>query len=279
MASPSPSPSPSKYNKLAGKNILVVGGTTGIGFCVAEGCIEHGARRVTITGASAASASRAVERLRAAYPSAPADSIAGHACDLSSSHSSDAEANAERVLRQATANGTEKLDHIAFLAGDASGGATPIAELDARAALPPLLAVRVYGALAFAKLAPRYVEMSAASSLALTAGALPDKPLAGRSAVAGVGGAIVALGRSLAVDLAPVRVNVVSPGLVHTERFERMFPVDAEGLEGFLGMAKNNTLVKEVGRPEDTAEAYLYVMKDRFTTGEHIRSNGGVLLV
>lgn len=279
--------STSKYNKLAGKSILVIGGTSGIGFCVAEGCVEHGAR-VVVTGSSAGTVDNAIERIRAAYPSS-ADHITGFPCDLADT--AKVEASVEELLQKAIAwaggdadgEGSKKkkkkktkLDHIAFLAGDAAP-ASAITEMNPTADLPPLMAVRIHGVLAVAKLAPRYLEVSAASSLTITAGAIPDKPMQGRSLIAAVGGAIITLGRSLAVDLQPTRVNVVSPGLVHTERFERVAPGDQLG--PFLEFAQKNTLVKEVGRPEDVAEAYLYAMKDRFITGEHIRSNGGLFLV
>ena len=269
--------STSKYNKLAGKSILVFGGTSGIGFCVAEGCVEHGAR-VIVTGSSAGTVDNAVKRIQATYPSA-ADSVTGYACDLADT--TKVEANVEELLQKAVAWAGEgktakKLDHIAFLAGDATKPSA-ITEMNPTAEPPPLLAVRIYAVLAVAKLASRYVEVSSASSLTLTAGAIPDKPMQGVSLVAAVGGAIITLGRGLAVDLQPIRVNTISPGLVYTERFERTAPGDKLG--PFLEFAKSTTLFKEVGKPEDVAEAYLYTMKDGFMTGEHIRSNGGYFLV
>src|SRR5947208_16112729 len=68
-----------KYNKLAGKHVLLVAGTSGIGYAVAEACIEHGAR-VTVSSSRAASVTTALERLAHSYPAAQ---IAGYTCDLS----------------------------------------------------------------------------------------------------------------------------------------------------------------------------------------------------
>ena len=92
---------------------------------------------------------------------------------------------------------------------------------------------------------------------------------------AGGGGAIEALSRGLAVDLSPIRVNMVEPGAVQTEL-----------LDGFLktlpGEAKENMkkgwLTGEFGQPEDLAETYGWFMKDYFVTGAIGSSNGGRML-
>lgn len=78
--------------------------------------------------------------------------------------------------------------------------------------------------------------------------------------------------KTLAVDLAPIRVNVVSPGAIHTELLQG---VPDQAMEVFA----KATTVGRIGRPEDVAEAYLYFMKDGFATGSMVESNGGRLLV
>ena len=81
--------------------------------------------------------------------------------------------------------------------------------------------------------------------------------------------------RGLAVDLAPIRINLVSPGVVDTE-FYNYFA--GEGLEEMMKYFRSETLVGMVGRPEDVAEAYVYAMRDGFVTGSVITSDGGRLL-
>jgi NAD(P)-dependent dehydrogenase (short-subunit alcohol dehydrogenase family) len=81
--------------------------------------------------------------------------------------------------------------------------------------------------------------------------------------------------RGLAVDLKPLRVNFVAVGAVHTEMLDRA--VRSQG--GLLKTLESETTVGRLGRPEDVAEAYIYVMKDHFITGSTIGTNGGFLLV
>ena len=82
--------------------------------------------------------------------------------------------------------------------------------------------------------------------------------------------------RGLAVDLKPLRVNVVSPGAVETELFSAI-PQDTR--DRVLDFYRSTSTTGTVGTPQDLAEAYLYVMKDRFITGSVVESNGGRLLV
>ena len=72
-----------KYtNKLHNKHVLIFGGTSGIGFCIAEACLEHGAH-VTISGSNKARLDQSLSRLRNAYPDIPGSNIKGYTCDLS----------------------------------------------------------------------------------------------------------------------------------------------------------------------------------------------------
>lgn len=256
-----------KYlSKLANKRVLVLGGTSGIGFCVAEAALEHGAE-VIVSNSNQPRLDAALARLRTAYPDAK---IRGYTCDLSDA--ANVEANVDSLLSRAAADGT-KIHHVAFTAGDSlpdlSLANATVASINAA------LAVRFAGAVSLAKLLPRYMDLDPANSLTLTGGTNTDKPSPGWSVLAGVGGAVEALSRGLAVDLKPVRVNLVSPGAVKTELFER---VDTE-MGGQLEAAyKAQTTTGEIGRPGDVAEAYIYLMKDRFASGAIVNTNGGRLL-
>jgi NAD(P)-dependent dehydrogenase (short-subunit alcohol dehydrogenase family) len=84
------------------------------------------------------------------------------------------------------------------------------------------------------------------------------------------------LTRGLALDLKPVRVNAVAPGAVNTELFGA-FP--KELVDGMFEMFKSKSTTGTVGRPEDLAESYIYLMKDQYVTGSVLESNGGSLLV
>jgi NAD(P)-dependent dehydrogenase (short-subunit alcohol dehydrogenase family) len=84
------------------------------------------------------------------------------------------------------------------------------------------------------------------------------------------------LTRALAVELAPVRVNIVSPGVVKTPLWQKM--PEAERTALYRDSAAKLP-VGHVGEVEEIAEAYLYAMRQSYATGEVIGVNGGGALV
>lgn len=262
-----------KYtNKLAGQRVLILGGTSGIGFGVAEAALEHGANLV-ISGSKQSKLDKTVERLKEAYPTqTQKQTIATHVCDLSDAANLDA--NFEALFQAATVGGTVKLNHVVTTAGDALQ-LPPLTGITADV-VQTSMNVRFVAPAVMAKYIPKYVENSPASSFTMTGGVRGRKPAPGWSLATAVSCAAEGLARGLALDLKPIRVNVVSPGAVHTELFSG-FP--KEQLDVMLQMFKEGSTTDTVGRPEDLAESYIYLMKDQFVTGSVIESNGGALLV
>ncbi|RDW58217.1 hypothetical protein BP6252_13628 [Coleophoma cylindrospora] len=257
-----------KYiDKLKGSRVLIFGATSGIGFGILEASVEYGAT-VIISGSNEAKLSRAIEKLKASHPKLSSDNIKGQVCDLS--HTDTLEANLTSLLAFATNNGVDKLNHIAFTAGDALP-LKPLAEIT-----PEIIqqagVVRFITPLMLAKLVPTYMVQSPDSSITITSGVIGAKPLPGWTITAAYSSAQEGLARGLAVDLAPVRVNCVSPGSVKTELL-------AGAADEVLEYMRLATLTQRLGRPEDLAEVYLYAMKDGFVTGSTLHSNGGRLLV
>ena len=269
---PAMSANAQKYtSKLANRNILIFGGTSGIGFCVAEASFEHGAC-VTISSSNPTRLSNALNRLRSSYPDVPAEKLNGYTCNLADSDN--LEANLDALLSKVTAGGEKKIDHIAFTAGDALDFPT-IASVTP-AAVKKLGGVRFIAPIMIAKLIPKYMNLTPASSFTITGGANTHKPVPGWSIAAGWGGALEGLMRGLAIDLKPLRVNMISPGLVKTELFNSLSP---ERLDMVMKNVATQTTVGVIGKPEDTAEAYLYAMKDQYVTAAVIHTNGGMFLV
>jgi NAD(P)-dependent dehydrogenase (short-subunit alcohol dehydrogenase family) len=213
MATPPSPPLPSKFtSKLHNASILILGGTSGVGYAVAEACIEFRCARLTISGSRQPKIDATIARLRATYPSSTyLTHISGHACDLSDLTT--LETNLSSLLDFATSSSSEeshKLNHIVNTAGDIFS-------------LPPLhqvtpdqihksSIVRFYGSMMLGKLlasppgsSSRYIEMSPSSSVTLTGGGAATKPPPGWSTVAPFAAAKEGLARSLAVDLKPVR--------------------------------------------------------------------------
>jgi NAD(P)-dependent dehydrogenase (short-subunit alcohol dehydrogenase family) len=101
----------------------------------------------------------------------------------------------------------------------------------------------------------------------------PQKDSAVSTAMAG---AIEHLSRALAIELAPIRVNAVCPGLVRTDVWNRLLQDRRE--EQFQKMTERQPLPR-IGEPEEAAEAYLHLMRASYTTGQILRVDGGGSIV
>ncbi|KAB8238538.1 hypothetical protein ETB97_008221 [Aspergillus alliaceus] len=273
-------------NKLANTRVLIIGGTSGIGFAVARIALEHGAS-IIVASSNPDKVTSAITRLKTLYPDDQYTArIAGTVCNLGDPAS--LEANVLNLYTFSTApdtfptqiqtnQTTDKvpLDHVVLTAGDALNLRNPT---DSSFDVPYIQSsgtVRYIGGLILAKHAPTYLRQAPSSSITFTSGVNTTRPMPGWTIVTAMGAAIEGMARGLAVDLAPIRVNTVSPGAVLTEIFGSL---GAEDMEKLVERFRAGTLVGEIGRPEDVAEAYLYIMKDRFVTGEVVGSNGGRLL-
>ncbi|RHZ62472.1 uncharacterized protein CDV56_108509 [Aspergillus thermomutatus] len=207
--------------------ILIIGGSSGIGYGVAEKCLTEGAR-VHIASSNKSRVHSSVKSLKEKISNAP---ISGHVCDLSSR---DVEKNLEQLLSTVA-----PIDHIVFTAGD-SLAIMPLDSID--------------------------LDMiQRAGHIRWLPEAIPNWSL-----VAGYLTGLHGLTRNLALDLKPLRVNLVSPGVVVTPLW---------GQDGVPDEMKNHTTLGKVGTPDEVAEAYVYLMKDTNATGSCISTNAGSLLL
>lgn len=120
--------------------------------------------------------------------------------------------------------------------------------------------------------APRIRE---GGSITFFAGIWSQRPIFGAAPVAAINSAVEGLGRALAVELAPIRVNTVSPGIVDTPLYSGMDPGKRKAM--FPGNAAS-VPAKRVGRPEDIAQSVLYLMANGYTTGSTLYVDGGATL-
>ncbi len=113
-------------------------------------------------------------------------------------------------------------------------------------------------------------------SITFVSGILSRRPRAGAAALSAVNAALEALGRALAIELAPVRVNTVAPGLI--EGTEAYADLDASARAAMFTNAASKLPAGRVGRPQDIAAAILTVMTNPYVTGAVIDVDGGALL-
>lgn len=210
----------------------------------------------------------AVAKLKQTYPSADSR-ILGYACDLGDV--GNAEANIKALFES-----TGKLDHVVCTAGDGLA-MIPVQNLSTEN-MQKAGQVRFFAPLLIAKHAVSYLTGGSTSSITFTGGALAEKPIPGWVLVSAFAAGMQGIIRGLAIDLKPIRVNVVQPGPVKTNLYSASGIPD-EAQEGISADASQRLPVGRIGAVEDLAEAYIYLMKDTNATGSIVNSNGGMLIV
>jgi NAD(P)-dependent dehydrogenase (short-subunit alcohol dehydrogenase family) len=168
--------------------------------------------------------------------------------------------------------GLGDFDHLVFTAGDTLQLNELVAtDLDnARHAFE----LRYWAVLAAIKYASSHIRKG--GSIVLTTGIAGERPIKGWTLAASVCGAIVSLTRALAVELAPIRVNAVSPGVVRTSLWKNMQDRDREAMYSQVG---ESLLVGRVGEASEIARAYLFLMDEGYSTGQTVVVDGGGVLV
>jgi NAD(P)-dependent dehydrogenase (short-subunit alcohol dehydrogenase family) len=237
--------------QLTDAKVVILGGSTGIGFATARVAIAEGAH-VTIAGRSA-------EKLRLAN-AALANTADTAVLDVN-------EETAVRDFFQAR----DGIDHIFVTAGNPAHA--PRLEIDTRL-LRRAMDTRFMGALYAAKYgAPK---MRRSGSLVFMSGSTSTVPLAGEPVVTASCAAVEAFARALAVDLAPLRVNAITPGYIETPFLDDIL---GERKEAVLAAAAAKLPAKRIGRVEEAADGVLFLMKNEYVTGIALLVDGGYHLV
>ena len=239
-------------NGLQGKRVIILGGSSGIGLAVAE--------QVSLQGANVVVVSSNPDRIQKAVQSL-GGRVEGQTADLS-----DEGAIAALFTRLGP------IDHLVFTAAD-SLQLRELADTDltqARRAFE----LRYWSALAAVKYASPHMRKG--GSIVLTTGIAGRRPNKGWVVVASVAGTIESLTRALAVELAPIRVNAVSPGVVRTNLWQNMGEAERENLFESVG---KSLPVGRVGEADEVAQAYLFLMQEGFSTGQTVIVDGGTVLV
>ena len=234
------------------QRIVILGGTSGIGLAIAQ--------RAAAEGATVIVASSRTERIDAALERLPA-SAEGYTVDV----------RREKDVRDLFSRlGT--FDHLAFTAGETLQ-IGPIADTDLEGARRAL-DVRLWGAYAAAKHAVE--RLRPAGSIVLSSGIAAARPEPNWTVASSICGALDALTRALAVELAPIRVNAVAPGVVRSDLWREMSEQDRSAMYDSLSHALPVGRVGEVG---DVAETFLYLMRSAYSSGTVVTVDGGSVLV
>jgi NAD(P)-dependent dehydrogenase (short-subunit alcohol dehydrogenase family) len=232
-------------NALQGKRVLVVGRGSGI------------ARAVTLLarseGAEVVVAGRNKDTLASAYDDS---GITAEVIDIT-----------DDTSIASLANRLGSVDHVVSTASARARG--KLAELE-RADVQRSFDTKVIGPTMLAKyFAPR---MNPGGSFVLFSGVNAFKVNVGYLGVAITNGAVDFLTRSLAVELAPIRVNAISPGVIDTGAWDTM---GEEGKRAYFKRVSAENPAGRIGSPEDVAEAVLFAMTSTFMTGVMLKIDGG----
>lgn len=240
---------------IAGNTVIVVGGSSGMGFEVARAALAKGAE-VLIIGRSKIRLAQAAEKL------AGAERVRTVAVDVT---------REDEVSRFFEIAG--RFDHL-FVSAASNLTYQPLRELDLEAARKTIDA-KLVAALLLAKYAARQINEH--GSMTFTAGIAAERPLPTGYLVGAVNGALFSLAYGLAIALAPVRVNVLSPGWIDTPVWDTS-ALAANKSSMFAQMAQRLP-VGRIGHPSDIGHAALFLMENEFTTGTVLPVDGGHRLI
>lgn len=232
---------------LTGARVLIIGGSSGIGYAAADALIKAGG---TVTIASQ-----------------NADRLAKAAAALGCEHRQLDVTNDAAVEAFFAATGSWQ--HV--LVSIAPGRAGPVrttSPCEAESAMNAKFwsAVRV----------ARYAQIDPAGSLTFIGGQVGKRPNPGMVLLGAINAALEGLARGLALELSPVRVNVVAPGLIDTPLHSGM--PDEVRTEMFRNVAERLP-VKRIGAAEDVAQGILYIICNGFSSATALRVDGGSMVV
>ena len=237
---------------LTGKKVVVLGGSSGLGLATAIAASDEGAE-VTIVSSNQQRIDKALEQLAA--------NSKGLAVNLTD----------EQQVQELFAT-IGAFDHLVYTAGESLmlQNIGDVAGQEAKG----FFDLRYWGAFTAVKYAAPNINEG--GSITLTGGVASARPGSGWSLGASICSAMEGFTRAMAIELAPVRVNLVSPGMVRTNLWSDMPDADRDAMYEHVA---SGLPVKRIGEAEDIALTYLYLMKQPFSTGQVIIADGGYVLV
>lgn len=235
---------------LAEKRIAIFGGSSGIGLALAAQLDEAGAL-VTIIARTASSLDEALKRL--------GEKAVGKVLD----------ARDEQAVADFFA-AYEGFDHVISTVGIPS---RPVTILETRREdVEDHFQLKYWGQFFVMKHAAK--KLRPGGSLILTTGISPARPVVGYASHGAISAALESLVRTLALELAPLRVNAICPGVIETEKLFAELPAEAH----ISRVHSENVPTNRLGRPEDAAHTYLFALTNPHLTGQILVVDGGTSL-
>ncbi|HAV1777341.1 TPA: SDR family oxidoreductase [Enterobacter hormaechei subsp. steigerwaltii] len=235
--------------ELNNKNILIWGGTSGIGLATALQAKKLGGN-VTVVGSSA-------ERSRAIGDKYGLNWLAADITD-------------ENAVISAMAS-VGKIDHLVLLSGTFSTGR--ILETDV-SHFRKIFNERLWGAISVLNALGNKLAQDA--SVTLVSGALADIPTPhGTAIIAAVCATMETFGRNLALELAPRRVNTIAPGPINTPLLDKSL---GEGRDAYVESLKSQVPVGRIGNAEEVGSAIVFLMTNGYMNGATLNIDGGMRL-
>ena len=240
---------PSQSSDLRGKRVVVIGGKGGMGLGIARAA--HAAGAAVVIGGRRQSADRP---------------------DLAAFEQVSLDIRDEAAVRDAF-DAIGPFDHLAVTAAPDMGSWGGFMDHDLSGARS-YMEGKYFGSLASARYAAPH--LAPGGSITFLTGGIGTRPKRGFATVTPALAAVEALGRSLAVELAPIRVNTIRPGFVDSDMWNFLPEAERETLRIKV---REKFPAQRVGTIDDVGHAALFLMTNAYVTGSVIEVNGGELLV
>ena len=230
------------------KKIVIIGGSSGIGFAIAKAAL--------IEGANVIIASRSIDKLEHAKHKLNG-AIEAHPLDLLQ------EESIKSFFKK-----VGSFDHLQLPGSEVRfGNIDTLSIEDARYSFDS----KFWGPYIAIKHAREY--LSKQGSITLYSGAASQRPTKESTILTALNASVEALSRALAISLTPIRVNVISPGITMTPLFEDMGKEQADKI---LDTYKSNLLVKRFATADEVAQTAIYLMSNEYVTGSLHMIDGGL---
>jgi NAD(P)-dependent dehydrogenase (short-subunit alcohol dehydrogenase family) len=233
---------------LVNQNVVIIGGSSGIGLAVAK-LVAHQGAKVTI-------ASRSTERLEKAAKDIEGDIHFGIVNTLD-----------ENSVKEFFAN-FDQIDHVMCFAGDSMGGGVLNSDI---ATAQNAMQSKFWGQFYVGRYSGLKIKPTGSLTFTSGSGPRPHQAIATVAANAGVS----LLAESLAKELAPVRVNVIAPYYTDTPMWSG---IAADSRKELFERVVKQLPIGFIAKAEDVAPTYLHILQSTYLTGITIPVNGGALL-